>query len=53
MVALEQAMMLLQALVGYVQDNKVLHWQEQADMARELSALLGEKLNLVRHLHEL
>jgi hypothetical protein len=50
---LEQAMSLLQALVGYVQANKVVHWQEQADMARELSALLGEKLNLFRHLHEL
>lgn len=52
-VRLEQAMSLLQALVEYVAANKVLHWQEQADMAKELSALLGEKLNLLRHLHEL
>ncbi len=50
---LDQAMSLLDALVKYVDDNKVADWREQADMARELSGLLKEKLNLVRRFSEL
>lgn len=50
---LEQATSLLGALVKYVDTNSVADWREQADMAKELSSLLQEKLNLVRRFNDL
>lgn len=46
--AVEQAVFWLDTLVGYVKQNSVAAWEQEAAMAAEMASLLKEKLALTQ-----